>query len=272
MSKVEKTVGIIGCGNMGSAMARGMAGSGVIDQDHLILFDLDEEKVKDLARQTGGRAACDMDAAAEESDILILAVKPYVYASVLESLSGKVKKGAVILVIAVGISFEDVREKLGEYVKVVRVQPSTPAMVLESDTTFCPDGTLTEEEREDVRTLLASFGAVEELSEELMDVVPGIASSAPAYALMLIEAMADGGVLHGFPRDQAIRLSAQSVLGAAKMVLETGEHPAVLKDMICTPGGTTIEAVKTLEENGFRKAVIEAVDACARKSKDMMKK
>ncbi|MEF9919160.1 MAG: pyrroline-5-carboxylate reductase dimerization domain-containing protein, partial [Eubacterium sp.] len=125
---------------------------------------------------------------------------------------------------------------------------------------------------EDIRTIFESFGTVEVISEKLMNVVPAIASSAPAYTMLLIEAMADGGVLHGFPRDQAYRLAAQSVYGAAKLVLETGTHPAVLKDQICTPGGTTIEAVRTLEAMGFRDAVISAVDACALKSKSMMEK
>ena len=161
---------------------------------------------------------------------------------------------------------------MGRDVKVIRTQPSTPAFVGESDSTLCPDGHMTPEDIQDVITIFESFGKAEIISEKLMDVVPGIASSAPAYTMLLIEAMADGGVLHGFPRDQAYRLSAQAVYGAAKLVLESGEHPGKLKDQICTPGGTTIEAVRMLEAKGFRDAVISAVDACARKSLAMSKK
>lgn len=177
-----------------------------------------------------------------------------------------------MIVIAVGVEFSDVKDILGKDTKVIRTQPSTPAFVGESDSTICPDELMTEQDIEEVMSIFKSFGRVEIINEKLMNVVPSIASSAPAYTMLLIEAMADGGVLHGFPRDQAYRLAAQSVYGAAKLVLETGEHPAVLKDQICTPGGTTIEAVRALEASGFRDAVISAVDACALKSISLLKK
>jgi pyrroline-5-carboxylate reductase len=189
----------------------------------------------------------------------------------MEEISDSIKSTVIIISIAVGVSFSDIKEILGKDTKVVRTQPSTPAFVGESDSTLCPDELITNDELQNVVAIFKSFGKAEIISEALMDVVPAIASSAPAYTMILIEAMADGGVLHGFPRDQAYRLSAQAVLGAAKLVLESGEHPGKLKDQICTPGGTTIEAVRTLEEKGFRDAVISAVDACAKKSLAMGK-
>lgn len=268
---MKSKIGFIGCGNMGEAMSRGIRNSQLFEDKNIILFDKNEKVMEDLAQELGATAAADEKEVARESDYLVLAVKPGVYPEVLEEISGEVKEDAIVVVIAVGVSFEDVYEKLGD-VKVVRVQPSTPALVGESDSTIYPDEKVSEEELKDLLTMLESFGTAEVLNGALMDIVPSIASSAPAYALMLISAMADGGCLNGFPRDQAIRLSAQAVLGAAKMVLETGEHPDALKDKICTPGGTTIEAVVSLEEDGFRGSVIKAVNKCAEKSKKLMKK
>ena len=269
---MNKKIGFIGCGNMATAMAGGIHRAELTAPENILIFDAYPEAAKNLSDKTGAVIKDSAAGVAAEADYLVLAVKPYVYPEVLASIAGSVRKGAVIIVIAVGVSFDDVHQALGAGVKVVRVQPSTPALVGESDTTVCPDERVSAQELDEVMEMMNSFGKTEILPEKLMDVVPSIASSAPAYALMLIEAMADGGCLHGFPRDQAIRLSAQAVYGAAKLVLDSGEHPAVLKDRICTPGGTTIEAVKTLEDEGFRRAVIAAVDACAKKSSAMMKK
>lgn len=269
---MNKKIGFIGCGNMGSAMARGIARAEVDAPENILLFDTFPASAGKLSEEIGATVLPSAKDVAEQADYLVLAVKPYVYGEVLKEIAGHVKEDAVVVVIAVGISFDDIKGELGEDVKVVRVQPSTPAMVGESDTTLCPDDLVTPEQMDDILAILNSFGKTEILPEHLMDAVPAIASSAPAYAFMLIEAMADGGVLHGFPRDQAIRLAAQAVYGSAKMVLESGKHPAELKDMVCTPGGTTIEAVRALENGGFRKTVIDAVDACAKKSKSMMEK
>lgn len=268
---MKTKIGFIGCGNMGQAMAEAIAGTGLFNNENIILYDKNETVLNKLAEKIGATKADDEKQVAQESDYLILAVKPGIYPEVLETISGETKEDTTVIVIAVGVGFEDVYEKLGD-VKVVRVQPSTPALVGESDTTMYPDDKISEDEIEDLKTIFKSFGTIEILNGDLMDIVPSIASSAPAYALMLISAMADGGCLNGFPRDQAIRLSAQAVLGAAKLVLETGEHPDALKDKICTPGGTTIEAVVSLEEDGFRGNVIKAVNKCAQKSKKLMEK
>lgn len=268
---MNKKIGFIGSGNMGQAMIKGLVESDLINNENILVFDKNKELAKSLADENKLTNYENIEDIAKDSNILVLAVKPYNYEEVLNDIQGNVSEDTVVVVIAVGISFEDISNKLGN-VKIVRAQPSTPALVGESNSTLLPNERMNEQDLEEIIEIFNSFGKTEVLPENLMDVVPSIASSAPAYALMLISAMADGGCLEGFPRDQALRLSAQSVLGAAKMVLETGEHPDVLKDKICTPGGTTIEAVCKLEEKGFRNAVIEAVKACAQKSKDMMKK
>lgn len=269
---MKNSIGFIGCGNMAQAMMGGLVKGGIFAPEHILVYDPVQGQREKAAEKFGVAAAQDNKEVAEGADYLVLAVKPYIYSEVLKDIAGHVKKDAVVIVIAVGVEFGDVKAILGDDIKVVRTQPSTPAFVGESDSTICPDDLMDDQDIQDVLTIFESFGKVEIISEKLMNVVPAIASSAPAYTMLLIEAMADGGVLHGFPRDQAYRLAAQSVYGAAKLVLETGEHPGVLKDQICTPGGTTIEAVCALEEKGFRPAIIAAVDACAKKSKAMLGK
>ncbi|WP_195269426.1 pyrroline-5-carboxylate reductase [Eubacterium sp. 1001713B170207_170306_E7] len=269
---MKEIIGFIGCGNMAQAMIGGVVNSRLFSGDHIIAYDPSEAQRQKVSEKFGIRTAESNIQVAGKADYLVLAVKPFVYADVLREIAGHIKKGVIVIVIAVGVEFSDVKDILGMDTKVVRTQPSTPAFVGESDSTICPDDLMTEQDIDAVTTIFKSFGKVEIISEKLMNVVPAIASSAPAYTMLLIEAMADGGVLHGFPRDQAYRLAAQSVYGAAKLVLETGEHPAVLKDQICTPGGTTIEAVRALEASGFRDAVISAVDACALKSISLLKK
>lgn len=263
---MKDKIGFIGCGNMAQAMIGGLVKGGVFKKECIVAYDPSLAQREKVADQFGIVTAESNTDVAQNVDYLVLAVKPFIYADVLREITGKVKSDVVVVVIAVGIEFDDVKAILGKDIKVVRTQPSTPAFVGESDSTICPDNLMTKEDTEDILTMFKSFGRVEIITEKLMNVVPAIASSAPAYTMLLIEAMADGGVLHGFPRDQAYRLAAQSVYGAAKLVLETGEHPAVLKDQICTPGGTTIEAVRALEAGGFRNTVISAVDACALKS------
>ncbi|MEG0074728.1 MAG: pyrroline-5-carboxylate reductase [Eubacterium sp.] len=269
---MKEKIGFIGCGNMAQAMIGGLVNGAVFIPENIVAYDPFEGQRQKIKDQFGITVAESNRAVAQEADYLVLAVKPYIYSEVMKEIAGQIKKEVIVIVIAVGVEFDDVKNILGKETKVIRTQPSTPAFVGESDSTMCPDDLMTPEDLEDIRTIFESFGTVEVISEKLMNVVPAIASSAPAYTMLLIEAMADGGVLHGFPRDQAYRLAAQSVYGAAKLVLETGTHPAVLKDQICTPGGTTIEAVRTLEAMGFRDAVISAVDACALKSKSMMEK
>lgn len=269
---MKKTIGFIGCGNMAKAMIGGLLKGEIFAPDNIVVW-APSEKSRNHMQETYKLGVLQSNqAVAKQSDYLVLAVKPYLYGQVMEEIKDHLKDESIVISIAVGVSLADMKAVLGKDVKLIRSQPSTPAFVGESASTLCPDSSVSKEELANILAIFESFGKVEVLDEELMQVVPGIASSAPAYTMLLIEAMADGGVLHGFPRDQAYRLSAQAVFGAAKLVLESGEHPGKLKDMICTPGGTTIEGVRILEEKGFRHAVISAVDACAKKSLALAKK
>lgn len=269
---MRNTIGFIGCGNMAKAMIGGLTKSKLFNPENILCYDPSEAARAQVAENFGVCIVGSNVEVAEKADYLVLAIKPFLYGQILAEIAKSVKLTTIVIVIAVGVSFDDVKGILGEQIKVVRTQPSTPAFVGESDSTICPDELMSQEDIADVLAIFDSFGKTEIISEKLMGVVPGIASSAPAYVMIFIEAMADAGVLHGFPRDQAYRLAAQAVYGSAKLVLESGEHPAKLKDQVCTPGGTTIEAVRVLEEKGFRAAVISAVDACALKSLSMSKK
>ena len=212
----------------------------------------------------------DNAAVAEQADILFLAVKPIFFPEVIAEIKDAVKTDTLIVSIAAGRNLQYLKDAFGRpELKLIRCMPNTPALVLEGCTGVCIGENVTEEETEQVLSLLRSFGIASVVPERLMDVVVGVSGSSPAYVFMFIEAMADEAVAAGMPRKQAYEFAAQSVLGSAKMVLETGKHPGELKDMVCSPGGTTIQAVKVLEEKGMRAAVMDAMDACIEKSKCM---
>lgn len=268
---MNKTIGFIGSGNMGQAMIGGIIHAGLVKPEGIVVFDPDTAKLQELKKDMGISTSSKATELAAMSDVIVLAVKPDIYPIVLKEIAPAMKKESIVVTIAPGRSLAEVEGILGDGAKVVRTMPNTPALVGEGMTAFCVNGNVTAEELADVKLLLESFGKSEAVQEKHMDAVVGISGSSPAYVFMFIEAMADAGVKAGLPRDKAYRFAAQSVLGAAKMVLETGKHPGALKDMVCSPGGTTIEAVSVLEEEGLRSAVIKAVDACIRKSGEMGK-
>ena len=207
---------------------------------------------------------------AAEADVLFLAVKPIFFPEVIAEIREKVRPETLVVSIAAGRTLDDLKEAFDRpELKLIRCMPNTPALVLEGCTGVCAEENVTEADMEQVLKLLRSFGIASVVPERLMDVVVGVSGSSPAYVFMFIEAMADEAVAAGMPRKQAYEFAAQSVLGSAKMVLETGKHPGELKDMVCSPGGTTIQAVKVLEEKGMRAAVMDAMDACIEKSKSM---
>ena len=206
---------------------------------------------------------------AENCNIIVLSVKPHIIPVVLKNLSGNEKKDTIILTIAAGISISVIENALGEDKKVVRTMPNTPAQVLSGMTAVTFNKNIENSEKEIIFKLLNSFGKSVEIEEKLMHAYTGISGSLPAYVYMFMEALADGGVLCGMPRDKAYEIVAQTVAGSAKMLLETGKHPGQLKDEVCSPAGTTIEAVRVLENGNFRGNVIEAVAACTEKSKEM---
>ncbi|MDO5423310.1 MAG: pyrroline-5-carboxylate reductase [Eubacteriales bacterium] len=263
------TLGFIGCGNMASAMIGGVIRNGIVPAKDILATARHAEKLKKMEEELGIRTTLENRQAAREADILFLAVKPQFYAEVIGEIRDDVTEGQLIVSIAPGKTLEWLAEQFGKPVKLVRCMPNTPALVGEGITGVCPGKGVTPEELESVCRILRGFGKAEVVAEHLMDAVVGVSGSSPAYVFLFIEAMADAAVAAGMPRAQAYEFAAQAVYGSAKMVLETGKHPGELKDMVCSPAGTTIEAVRVLEEKGFRSAVIEAVGACVRKSKGM---
>ena len=206
---------------------------------------------------------------AEKCDIVFLAVKPNLYEMVMKEIKDSKTIDKIFVSIAPGKTMEFLESHLGADAKILRTMPNTPSMVSEGMTAICPNSNIDSEELELLVKLIESFGAVEIIEEKLFDAVVAVSGSSPAYVFMFIEAMADAAVIQGMPRAQAYRFAAQAVLGSAKMVLESKSHPGELKDMVCSPGGTTIEAVAVLEERGMRSAVIEAMRKCGQKSKGM---
>lgn len=250
---------------MGSAILGGILKSGLYRPEEIIAAGPRDHVSKSL----GVHFTNDNSEAAGNADTVLLAVKPQVLDGVLSEVRESLEKGKLVLSIAAGRPLDYYRERLGAEAHVVRAMPNTPALVGEAMTAVTPGGNVTEEEMETALRIFRSFGRAEVVPERLMDAVTAVSGSSPAYVFMFIEAMADAAVAEGMPRKQAYTFAAQAVLGSAKMVLATGKHPAELKDMVCSPAGTTIEAVKTLEKEGFRNAVIGAVAACAKKSREM---
>ena len=260
--------GMIGCGNMAGAMIRGWLKTGTLEPDNLMASAKSESTKKRIREEYGINEGSNRETAAF-ADILFLAVKPIFYEEVLRETAEVIRPETVVVSLAPGKSLSWIAERIGREKKIIRTMPNTPAMVGEGMTGLCPNENVSAGELEQVLALCRCFGRAEIVPERLMDVVTGISGSSPAYVFMMIEAMADGAVADGMPRKQAYEFAAQAVLGSAKMVLETGMHPGALKDMVCSPGGTTIEAVRVLEEKGFRSALIEAVRACDKKAGGM---
>lgn len=262
-------LGFIGLGNMASAMIGGVLKKETLKADEIIASSRTQESAKKAEDAFGITIIMDNKEVAKQADVLVLAVKPQVYPQVIEEIAGSIRKETVIVSIAPGKTVQWLKELFKAELGIVRCMPNTPALVMEGCTGVCRNENVSDEQFEQVMQILGSFGKAVEVPEKLMDTVVGVSGSSPAYVFMFIEAMADAAVMDGMPRAQAYEFAAQAVLGSAKMVLETGMHPGQLKDMVCSPGGTTIEAVRVLEEKGFRSAVIEAQKACVSKAKGM---
>lgn len=266
---LNKKIGFIGSGNMGSAMIGGIISSNLVPADHVIASAKTQATINRLKEEYHIRGTLDNCEAVRQSDIIFLAVKPYLYEAVIREIRDDVTDHHIVVAIAAGQTLEHMEALFGKELKLVRTMPNTPAMVLEAMSAITPNRQMTQADTNTILAIFESFGQAELVPENLMDAVVGVSGSSPAYVYMFIEAMADAAVKDGMPRSQAYKFAAQSVLGAAKMVLETGKHPGELKDAVCSPGGTTIEAVTRLEECGFRDAVITAQNACSEKSRLM---
>lgn len=263
-------LGFIGCGNMAQAMITGILNQKVFEKEEIIASGPTPEKMN-AVREKFGIVTTGNNCEAAKADIVILSIKPQMYEDVIKEIRKEVSKKQLIVSIAAGISMSQVERQFGKEMKIIRVMPNTPALVGEAMSGMCCNEYVKEEEFDEVYHIFESFGKVEKITENLIDAVVGVSGSSPAYVYMFIEAMADAAVMQGIPRSKAYTFAAQSVLGSAKMVLETGQHPGELKDAVCSPAGTTIEAVRVLEKKGMRSAVIEAVHAASKKSKDMGK-
>ena len=260
--------GFIGMGNMGSAMLKGC--QSVFASDTLAFSRKNAVKGQAFASETGTVWLDSNRTCAEQSKYIILAVKPQFYPAVLEEIRPVLDDTKVIISLAPSYTISDLKQSLGATVRIVRAMPNTPAMVGEGMTGLSwSDDTFSESEQNELMHFFTSFGKAETVPENLMDAVTAASGSSPAFIYMMIEALADGVVKYGMPRDKAYTFVAQAVLGSAKMVLETGEHPGVLKDKVCSPGGTTIAAVATLEASGFRSSLIEAASAVCDRCRNM---
>lgn len=264
-----KKIGFIGCGNMAGAIIGGIISSGLLKKEEIMGAEIFEAARKNVAQKFDIEVTDDNKKLATESEIIVLSVKPQFYVEVIEEIRPIISKDTIVLTIAPGFSLDKLAGLFAKGQKIIRAMPNTPALIGEGMTAVCPNKNITADELEWIKKLLASCGRVEVVKEYMMDAVVSASGSAPAYVYIMIEAMADAAVMDGMPRAKAYQFAAQAVVGAAKMVLETGKHPAELKDAVCSPAGTTIEAVRVLEEKGFRSAIIEAMRACADKSHRM---
>ena len=262
-------LGFIGCGNMASAMISGIVSNGMIAANQIIGADVSEISREKVQRNCGIQIAESNREVVTQADIVVLSVKPQFYEDVIAEIKDSVSGQQIVVTLAPGKTLKWLEEKFGKPVKIIRTMPNTPAMVQEGMTAICPNSYVMKEETDVVIGLLKGFSEVEVVPEKLMDAVVAVSGSSPAYVFMMIEAMADAAVAEGMPRTQAYKFAAKAVMGSAKMVLETGKHPGELKDMVCSPGGTTIAAVQVLEETGFRSALIKAMEACAEKSREL---
>ncbi|MEA4870502.1 MAG: pyrroline-5-carboxylate reductase [Christensenella sp.] len=263
-------LGVIGAGNMGEAILRGYLNSGYAAEAITAVFDLDQQKCLALEQEFGVSVASSLEELIDRSDLLLIAVKPNVCAHLFSEQYDRFA-GKAVVSIAAGWGGERLKHALPSTARILRVMPNTPAMIGQGMIVFESGDSLTEIEREFAKALFGSVGDVISLEPKLMDAVTAVSGSGPAYVYLFIEALADGGVKAGLPRPIALKLAAQTVKGAAMMVSETGVHPGELKDRVCSPGGTTIEAVAVLEQKGLRGAIIAAVDACREKSERMSK-
>lgn len=261
-------VACIGVGAMGEALVGGIVQAGLVDGNDVFATDVDEGRLRHVAEKYGVQAT-ESRAAAAQADVVVLAVKPGDVPEALREIAPAVRPDACVVSIAAGVPLALIEQNLPEGVAAIRAMPNTPCLVRAGAVALAPGTYATEAHMEKARALFGAVGAVVDVPEPLMDAVTGLSGSGPAYVYMFIEALADGGVHAGLPREVALKLAAQTVLGAARMVLETGLHPGRLKDMVTSPAGTTIAGVKALEERAFRAACINAVEAAAQRSREL---
>jgi pyrroline-5-carboxylate reductase len=264
-----KKVGFVGGGNMGEALIRGLVESNLVPSDAIAVTDVRAERTRQLAEQYGVRPLTGNVALATASDVVILAVKPQIMAPVLREVLPALTRRPLLISLAAGVSTATIQSVLGKYQRLIRVMPNTPALVLEGVTAIAKTPGLEVEDLETAQEIFTAVGKVVVLDEEQLDAVTGLSGSGPAYIAIVIESLADGGVKMGLDRTTAMTLATQTVLGAATLLAETGLHPGTLKDMVASPGGTTIAGIAALEEGGIRTTFIRAVERATLRSREL---
>lgn len=268
---MAEKIGFYGSGNMAQGIIQGLLAKGVYQKEDILVYNRRyAPTLEATVKRFGITPILDAKAFFEQTKLVILAVKPQVLRTLYPEIKNQVTKAHVLISLAAGITLNELETNLGSH-KLLRGMPNTPLAVLEGMTALVGNERVTEGEFQEVLTLFNQIGKARELPEHLFDAFIGVSGSAPAYVYLFIEALADGAVLEGMPREAAYEFAAQTVLGSAQMVLSTKKHPGELKDQVCSPGGTTIEAVKVLEANHFRSTVMQAVQAAAQKSREMQK-
>src|SRR5438067_7090690 len=259
-------IGFIGCGKMASALAEGVARAGVFSPDEIFISDPVPEAVVSLAKKIGVRPCESNTEVAAAADTLLLCVKPNDVPAALGELGAGDFQNKLVISIAAGVTLKTLRQCAGEGMRLVRVMPNTPALIHKGAAAYALGETATNDDAALTEKIFAAVGRVSRVEEKLLDAVTGLSGSGPAYVYTVIEALADGGVLMGLPRALALVLAAQTVAGAAEMVLQTNMHPAQLRDMVTSPGGTTIAGIEALETGGLRAALIAAVRAATERA------
>ncbi|MER3447240.1 MAG: pyrroline-5-carboxylate reductase [Candidatus Dadabacteria bacterium] len=266
-----KKIGFIGAGNMAEALVKGLLSSGLFTKDRIIMSDVIQERLNLMSSLYGVNVTQKNPEVMRFSDFIVLAVKPNLIGRIMDEINDYLTSEKILISVAAGISTASIMRD-DKRIKLVRVMPNTPALVLAGTSTLYCVPSVTQEEREDIKRIFDSVGITYIVeSEGLLDAVTGLSGSGPAFVAIFIEALTDGGVKMGLPRDMAMRLAAQTVYGTARVLLETGIHPAELKDKVSSPSGTTIEGIKEIEVRGLRGIIISAVEAAARRSKELSK-
>ncbi len=268
---LKEKIGFIGGGKMGEALINGILRAGLSSSDKIMVSDVDKKRLQILEKEAGIKTTQDNKKITSDSDIIILAVKPNMMGSVLDELNSEITSKHLIISIAAGIPLSFIESSLNKGCRAIRVMPNTPCLVGETAAGYALGKKATRNDGKLVGQLLDAVGKSFLLEEKYLDAVTGLSGSGPAFIYVVIEALADGGVKMGLPRDVAITLAAQTAFGAAKMVLESGAHIGQLRDSVTSPGGTTIEGLRTLEKGGIRNALIDAVETATKKSKSLGK-
>jgi pyrroline-5-carboxylate reductase len=268
---LEQRIGLIGAGQMATALARGFIKAGLTAADQILAADVDEPARQRFTQATAAQTTPDNAVVADQSDLIFLAVKPQQMAGVAAGLRDKIRPEQLVVSIAAGIRLASLAKWFGQELRIVRVMPNTPCLVGQGVCAYSLGQRATPEDGALVERLLASLGSVWQVEEKLLDAVTGLAGSGPAFVYVMVEALGDAGVRMGLPRNMAAAMAAQTVRGAAEMVLATGEHTAVLKDRVASPGGTTIAGLQALESGGIRATLMAAVEAATRRSIELGK-